>query len=67
MMKVIFLDIDGVLNSDETPNPRSFPYIVDPQLLGRFRELLAKTGATVVLSSRGASGRSGQMSSNGTE
>ena len=50
-MKVIFLDIDGVLNSDETPNPRSFPYIVDHQLLGRFRELIAKTGATVVLSS----------------
>ena len=50
-MKVIFLDIDGVLNSDETPNPRRFPYIVDHQLLGRFRELIAKTGATVVLSS----------------
>jgi len=50
-MKVIFLDIDGVLNSDETPNPRSFPYIVDRQLLGRFRDLIAKTGATVVLSS----------------
>jgi len=28
-MKVIFLDIDGVLNCDKTPNPRKFPYIVD--------------------------------------
>ena len=50
-MKVIFLDIDGVLNSASTPNPRSFPYIVDDSPLGRFRELVRKTGATVVLSS----------------
>jgi hypothetical protein len=26
-MKVIFLDIDGVLNCDKTPNPRKFPYL----------------------------------------
>jgi histidinol phosphatase-like enzyme len=32
-MKVIFLDIDGVLNCDKTPNPRKFPYIVDKKLL----------------------------------
>ena len=50
-MKVIFLDIDGVLNSDSTPNPRKFPYIVDKRLLARFQELAIKTGATVVLSS----------------
>jgi hypothetical protein len=50
-MKVIFLDIDGVLNSDSTPNPRKFPYIVDDRLLARFRELVSRTGATVVLSS----------------
>ncbi len=50
-MKVIFLDIDGVLNSDSTPNPRKFPYIVDKRLLARFQELVRKTGATVVLSS----------------
>jgi hypothetical protein len=50
-MKVIFLDIDGVLNSDSTPNPRNFPYIVDNQLLTLFQELVRKTGATVVLSS----------------
>src|ERR1700683_1008977 len=28
-MNVIFLDIDGVLNSDQTSNPRKLPYIVD--------------------------------------
>jgi hypothetical protein len=50
-MKAIFLDIDGVLNSDETPNNRKFPYIVDDRLLARFSELVHVTGATVVLSS----------------
>jgi hypothetical protein len=50
-MKVIFLDIDGVLNSDSTPNPRTFPYIIDDQLLARFKELVRRTGAKVVLSS----------------
>jgi HAD domain in Swiss Army Knife RNA repair proteins len=50
-MNVIFLDIDGVLNSDATPNPRKFPYIVDPGLLGIFKDLVRRTGATVVLSS----------------
>ncbi|WP_375411276.1 HAD domain-containing protein [uncultured Bradyrhizobium sp.] len=50
-MKVIFLDIDGVLNCDATPNPRHFPYVVDNRLLCRFRDLVQATGATVVLSS----------------
>lgn len=50
-MKVIFLDIDGVLNCDATPNPRGFPYIVDDELLERFRGLVDRTGAKVVLSS----------------
>jgi hypothetical protein len=50
-MKIIFLDIDGVLNCKKTPNPRKFPYIVDKQLLARLRRLLARTGAKVVLSS----------------
>jgi len=50
-MKVIFLDIDGVLNCSKTSNPRNFPYIVDDQLLARLRNLLRRTGASVVLSS----------------
>jgi Swiss Army Knife RNA repair-like protein len=50
-MNVIFLDIDGVLNSDATPNPRKFPYIVDPGLLAIFKDLVSRTAATVVLSS----------------
>lgn len=50
-MKVIFLDIDGVLNSKNTPNPRQFPYVVDPKLLKRLKRLLERTGAKVVLSS----------------
>lgn len=50
-MKVIFLDIDGVLNSKNTPNPRKLPYIVDRRLLARFKRLLDRTGAKVVLSS----------------
>lgn len=50
-MKVIFLDIDGVLNCDKTPNPRKFPYVVDKKLLARLQKLLDRTGAKVVLSS----------------
>ena len=51
MKKVIFSDIDGVLNCKETPNPRKFPFIVDPVLLGRLHRLIDLTGAEVVLSS----------------
>jgi hypothetical protein len=50
-MKIIFLDIDGVLNCDHTPNPRKFPYVVDPGLLDNLNVLIARTGARVVLSS----------------
>jgi HAD domain in Swiss Army Knife RNA repair proteins len=50
-MKVIFLDIDGVLNNSKTPNPRKFPYVIDRRLLARLQKLLKRTGAKVVLSS----------------
>jgi hypothetical protein len=50
-MKVIFLDIDGVLNCVKTPNPRKLPYIVDQKLLARLEKLLTRTKAKVVLSS----------------
>jgi hypothetical protein len=50
-MKVIFLDIDGVLNCAKTSNPRKLPYIVDKKLLARLKRLLERTGAKVVLSS----------------
>jgi hypothetical protein len=51
VMKVIFLDIDGVLNCSKTRNPRQFPYVVDQRLLARLQKLLDRTGAKVVLSS----------------
>src|SRR6195952_3987096 len=50
-MKVIFLDIDGVLNCNGTPNSRKFPYVVDDKLLARLQKLIDATGAKVVLSS----------------
>ena len=50
-MKVIFLDIDGVLNTSKTRNPRKLPYIVERRLVGRLKRLLRKTRAKVVLSS----------------
>ena len=35
-MKIIFSDIDGILNRSRTPNPRKFPYVAEPQLVARF-------------------------------
>lgn len=50
-MKAIFLDIDGVLNCESTPNPRKFPYIVDEGLLDCFKALVKASEAIVILSS----------------
>jgi len=50
-MKVIFLDIDGVLNCSTTSNPRKLPYIIDKKIVRRLKRLLLRTGAKVVLSS----------------
>lgn len=37
-MKIVFVDIDGVLNCATTPNPRKFPFIdTIPDLPGRAR------------------------------
>src|SRR4051794_37878625 len=48
-MKVIFLNIDGVLTCDETPNTRKFPYVVARKLLARLTTLVGGTGGNVVL------------------
>jgi hypothetical protein len=50
-MKVIFLDIDGVLNTTATPKPNKESRVIEPTLLARLKRLLQDTGATVVLSS----------------
>jgi HAD domain in Swiss Army Knife RNA repair proteins len=50
-MRVIFLDIDGVLHCSKTHNPRKLPYVIDPKLRRRFERLLEHTRAKVVLSS----------------
>jgi len=50
-MKAVFLDIDGVLNTTSTRNPRKLPYVADPKLVRRLKRLLASTGAKPVLAS----------------
>ena len=49
--RIIFLDIDGVLNCWRTPNPRKLPYIVDPRLLERLKSIVERADADVVLTS----------------
>jgi HAD domain in Swiss Army Knife RNA repair proteins len=50
-MKIIFSDIDGVLNCRRTPNPRKFPYIAEPRLVARLHAVLERTKAQIVLTS----------------
>jgi HAD domain in Swiss Army Knife RNA repair proteins len=50
-MRIIFSDIDGVLNCSRTPNPRKFPYIAEPKLVARLRAVLERTESQLVLTS----------------
>jgi hypothetical protein len=50
-MKIVFSDIDGVLNCKRTTNPRKFPYVADPLLVKRFCGVLERTRSEVVLTS----------------
>ena len=51
--KIIFLDVDGVLNSERTirANNSSGYYYLDPVAVGLIRDLVDKTGAKIVVSS----------------
>lgn len=56
-MKIIFLDVDGVLNSDEyiektkKLNIQGIESEVDPEKITLLRNAIVETGAKVVLSS----------------
>jgi hypothetical protein len=50
-MKIIFSDIDGVLNRRRTANPRKFPYVAEPKLVARLLAVLGRTEARIVLTS----------------
>lgn len=60
-MKIIFLDIDGVLNSVEhsvaAPGTNIRLYRVDPVKVGLLRFLVEQTGANIVISSTWRYGR----------
>jgi hypothetical protein len=49
-MKVIFLDIDGVLNTNSEIGKHG-PNYVDPVKVDRIRQIISSTGASVVISS----------------
>lgn len=53
-MRVIFLDIDGVLATDESseqPNHELYAYPFDKDCVNIFNDILLETGAEIVLSS----------------
>lgn len=58
-MKIIFLDIDGVLNSEEWLYKRNDNETINPEQVKLLKEIMDKTGAEIVLSStwRKLSGR----------
>lgn len=49
-MKVVFLDVDGVLNNFSLIHQNGFHYI-DPDMVGRVSVIVRQTGAKIVLSS----------------
>ena len=54
LMKVIFLDIDGVLATEESskqPNHEIFSYRFDSNCVSIFNQILAETNAEIILSS----------------
>ena len=50
-MKIIFLDIDGVMNSDVFEYQNSIGRITDPYCLEKLRDIMDSTGAEIVLTS----------------
>ena len=57
-MKVIFTDIDGVLNEDTTPTrTKSHVLFIDKEKLLRLKRIVDATGAKIVLSSTWRYGR----------
>lgn len=51
-MKVIFLDVDGVLNNDfTTTRTKSGAEFVDDYLIERLKKIIDATGATIIMSS----------------
>ena len=55
-MKVLFLDIDGVLNStayrtEKLLNDRDYSVLIEPQKVANLRKIVDVTGAQIVLSS----------------
>lgn len=57
-MKVIFLDVDGVLNNDfTTTRTKQGAEFVDDYLIERLKRLIDATGATVIMSSSWRYGR----------
>ena len=63
-MKVIFLDVDGVLNCRTTftrENKRYGCWLLEPVMLERMQHIVRETGAEVVLSSVWRSYRAGKV------